>query len=221
MRSLVVGMGQVGQALAKVIGDTQTLDKEEKDIELPIDILHITIPYNENFVDQVKAYQDKYIPLVTIIYSTVPIGTSKQLGAVHSPIEGKHPNLEDGIRRFTRFIGGASNIAAKFWRRLGVEVKDIDSSDATEFMKLRSTAKYGINIVWTDYEARVSKKLGIDFQVIKDFDKAYNELYAPDYQRYILDPPEGKIGGHCIVPNAEILDKQFPNDMLKMIKGMK
>lgn len=225
-RSLIVGMGEVGQALSKVIEDAQTLDLEKKVIKKPIDILHICIPYTDKFVSQVKEYQRKYRPLVTVIYSTVPIGTSKKLGAMHSPIEGTHPNLEEGIRKFTRFIGSDNGHypVDEFWANLKVRVRLIDSTASTEFLKLRSTAKYGINLMWADYEKSVTDKLGINYQDVKDFDLAYNALFRPSvqenriYQRYVLDPPEGKIGGHCILPNADILNEQFPHSWLEELR---
>lgn len=224
--NLIIGMGQIGSALYEIFPDSQTLDRKQESIKLPIDVMHVTIPYNSEFIKIVKNYMKKYEPKHVVVYSTVAVGTTRKLGnnVVHSPIEGKHPQLVKGMKRFTRWIGGPKPTALaveKLWEDI-VDCKIVDSSDFTEFLKLYSTSKYGINIVWADYANEWAKSIGMDYQLIKDFDKDYNKLYHnfPQYRRYILDPPNGKIGGHCIVPNAEILDKQKSHLMLRMIKGM-
>jgi len=98
------------------------------------------------------------------------------------------------------------------------------SSKFTEFLKIRSTAKFGINLVWTDYENSIAQDIGMSYGAIKTFDEDYNNLYAelglPEFSRYIIDPPNGKIGGHCVVPNAELLNKQYPSELLEMIIEM-
>lgn len=229
--NLVIGMGEVGQGLFDVLRGKYWAagrDKEPVIITQKIDVIHICIPYSETFHADVEKYQKLYDPKLTIIYSSVPIGTSEKLGAVHSPIEGKHPAIGLSIQNFARWLGCSDDkklkVAVKLWEKI-IPVRVLPSADFTEWLKLRSTSKYGLNIVWAQYEAEVSEKLGMDFAANKQFDMDYNGLYTRlgmhQFQRYVLDPPEGKIGGHCIVPNAEILDGQYPNDLLKKIVSMK
>lgn len=229
MKAAIIGYGEIGQAVHQVIGQAYPIDKEP--VDLPkMDILHICFPYSETFIKDVKNYIKQYKPWHVVIWSTVPIGTTKQIkGAVHSPVEGRHPNLVSSIKNSVRWLGYNDKEEGLFFKKYFEErfinTRAINSSDFTEFLKLRSTAKYGINIVWTDYEASVAKQIGMDFELVKDFDRDYNKLYhnldMPQFKRYILDPPKGKISGHCILPNAEILDEQFPHELLKQIKGMK
>jgi hypothetical protein len=44
-----------------------------------------------------------------------------------------------------------------------------------------------------------------------DFNKTYNAGYVlkPNVIRPVLYAPSGKIGGHCVVPNAKILISQY------------
>ena len=67
----------------------------------------------------------------------------------------------------------------------------------------------------------VADKIDMDFELLKEFDRDYNKLYhelGENWaQRYILDPPEGKIGGHCLVPNAKLLNEQYPNEWLEKL----
>lgn len=232
MNHLVIGRGEVGssvaQALRKYYSIVYDRDIEAIDVPEPINILHIAIPYNDRFKLSVNEYRDLYQPDLIIVYSTVPIGTCEELEAVHSPVEGRHPNIAHSILTSRRWIGTSNfilaDLAASVWEPL-CNIKHMDSANFTEWLKLRSTSKYGVNLVWADYEAKVSRKLGMDFADLKKFDEDYNALYLelglPQFQRYILDDPQGHIGGHCVVPNAELLDNQYPNDMLKAIQKMK
>lgn len=232
-RSLVIGKGQIGQSLYKVLKKHKSVFI--RDVKGPqysnIDVLHIAFPYSETFVADVANYIEQYNPGLTIVYSTVPIGTCEQVGpyTVHSPIEGRHPHLATSIELGVRWIGcgdeDTAMMAVTFWSEFVKVIRTTSSSKDTEFLKLRSTAKFGINLVWTDYEKSVADAIGMGFDALKQFDEDYNELYdnlgMHQFQRYILDAPEGRIGGHCVTPNAELLDKQYPNDMLKMISAMK
>lgn len=230
MTELVIGMGEVGTAIASLLpDDTLTHDITRLSKPPKADVLHICFPYSDNFVDAVQAYKKETGASMAIVYSTVPVGTCKQIPAIHSPVEGKHPNLAEHIRYSVRWLGSneqgglAMAVAVGIWKGRAAGVREVASSDYTEFLKLRSTAKYGINLVWTDYEKQVADRIGMDFSLVKEFDIDYNKTYIADdkVQRYILDPPGGKIGGHCLVPNAEMLDDQYPSDLLKMIKAMK
>ena len=231
MRHLIIGMGQVGNGIFNVLKDVYIVfsrDKKPAIISVKIDVLHICIPYSEEFEESVKKYIKLYKPKLTIVYSSTKIGTCEKLGVIHSPIEGKHPQLGLSIRNSARWLGSSNEknlgLAAKIWEKI-VPVRRMESANFTEWLKLRSTSKYGINIVWADYEAGCCEKLGLDFSAVRQFDMDYNEMYKRmgmlQFQRYILDPPNGKIGGHCIVPNAELLNEDYPDDMLDMIMEMK
>lgn len=232
MNHIVVGMGQIGGAVYQVLSDAgnevSTLDINSEPVK-NTEILHICFGYTDRFVQEVQRYQKFYKPRLTIIYSTVAVGITKGLTqTVHSPVEGRHPRLYYSIKAGTRYIGYNSvldgRLAEEIWSPI-TECALLPNSDWTEFLKLASTSKFGINLVWEDYVASVGKELGMPHEAAKDWDKAYNKLYKklrfPQFRKYVLDAPEGKVGGHCVVPNAELLDVQFPNDMLKMIKGMK
>lgn len=228
--SLIVGMGQIGNGLFKVLlGKVPVIARDITATQIvgEVDIMHICIPYSVKFEKAVKDYIKLYNPKLTIVYSTVPIGTCERLKVVHSPVEGKHPELAKSLLSMQRWLGSSDKemlkVAKNFWEKI-VPVRAMPKADFTEWLKLRSTAKYGVNIAWADYEAEVSKKLGMDFSAIRQFDTDYNLLYdkleMTQFKRYILDAPNGKIGGHCIVPNAKLLDEQYPNDWLKKIIKM-
>ncbi len=91
LKSLIIGAGEIGNSLHNVIGGDITGKTEASD---SYDIIHICFPYDDKFVDEVKRYQKLYSTEHTVIHSTVPVGTSTSLGAIHSPVIGVHPYLE-------------------------------------------------------------------------------------------------------------------------------
>lgn len=233
MRSILIGCGEVGGGIRDALGDNldeifdpATLDYQKMP-EGKFDIMIVAFGYNDRFIDNVKAYQKQFKPKATIIFSTVPIGTSRKLGAYHSPVEGRHPKLGESIKTMDRWVGGygdnseAEFIVTTFLAGAGFNLKIVGKPEATEFLKMQSTSKYGVNIEFARYAKAVCDDLGIDFNLVKEFDTEYNRLYdalgMPQFKRYILDAPEGPIGGHCVVPNAILLDKQYPSNLLKEI----
>ena len=234
VKSLIVGFGEIGKAVREVIVDydkVDTYDKKDDDLyfDTNTDILHICFPYSEKFIDEVQWYIDGVKPWHVIIWSTVPIGTTRNFkGAVHSPVNGVHPNLTRSIKSSVRWIGANDEIEGVFFeqyfKNVFLSTRLVGSSDFTELLKLQSTAMYGINLVFTDYISDITKELDMDFELVKKFNRDYNKLYhnlGMDWaQQYILNPPNGHIGGHCIRENSKLLDEQFPHEMLKQIGEM-
>lgn len=236
MNQIVIGMGEIGRAVYEVVRhhrdyETFMLDlKPEFKMPDKAEVMHICFPYSKAFVKQVHDYMDVFNPDHVAVYSTVPVGTTKKLSpfTVHSPVEGKHPDLELSIRQMVRWVGANDFSEGQFFQgffeTVGPRVRVVHNSDFTEFLKLRSTSKYGINLVWADYEHRVAESIEMPWELLKEFDHDYNKLYSnlglPQFSRYLLDPPRGEIGGHCVVPNAKLLNEQHPSDLLGKIIEM-
>ena len=219
MRTLIVGMGEVGKALFEVLKDYRKvgIDKEsileQEHLMQSIEIMHITFPYSENFIDEVKKYQEKYQPKYTVIHSTVPVGTSRKCEAIHSPIRGLHPNLETGIKQFVKFIGGekASEVA-DYFRRAGIRVMLFDNSDTTEAMKLWDTQYYLECIRFAQRVKKYCDDKGLNFHEVytlanQTYNEGYKELGHPEFVRPVLQPIIKPIGGHCLLPNEKMLNE--------------
>lgn len=227
MNTLLLGFGEVGQAIYSLLKDFHNIDYvslEKENLTRPIEnntVLLVAIPYSNKFRTIVRKYQEKLNIKATIIFSTVPIGTSRSLNAVHSPVEGRHPDLEGSMKVMKRWVGGRNKIASQFFWNAGIKVMQVPNPEFTEFLKLRSTSLYGLNIEFARYSKEVSDDLKMPFEMTCEYDEDYNELYKTlgcfKFQRYILDAPEGNIGGHCVVPNAKLLDEQYPSIFLKEI----
>jgi len=84
----------------------------------------------------------------------------------------------------------------------------------TELGKLFSTTYYGLCISWHGEMKKICDKAGVDFEkAVADFNKTYNdgykELGKENVVRPVLYPPNGVCGGHCVIPNAELLKKYY------------
>lgn len=232
LTDLIVGMGEIGTAISGVFPEAETIDKQPKEVGKYVRVMHICFPYSTNFVNIVRAYIKEYTPDHVVIYSTVPIGTCEKIGPMiaHSPVEGRHPDLELSVRTMERWIGTDDPDTGRFFtslfREQGIKTRVVGSSKYTEALKLLSTAEYGINLVFADYKQRVADEIDMDDRLLKDWNTAYNKLYRDlgvhnRFQKFVLDAPGGKIGGHCVVPNAKLLHVQFPSELLYMIMEMK
>lgn len=229
MNQVIIGYGEIGQAVGKVIGEHAYIDlKNATKIPDNIELMHICLPYSDVFEETVHEYIDKYRPQHILIWSTVPVGTTERFGlfAVHSPIEGKHPDLEMSIRQMERWVGvfirGEAQYFTEYFQKLGLRVRVVGSPKFTEALKLLSTTEYGVNIEFARYKAAVAEDIGMDFELTKEWNREYNKLYKnlgmeKRFQKFVLDAPDGPKGGHCVVPNARLLNEQYPNELVEVV----
>jgi len=227
----IIGYGEIGSSLAKVYQEKGLVpmirDLNVNTIHGKIDILDICLPYGENFISTVNSYIDLYLPKLTIIHSTVPVGTTKQISrpVVHSPVRGIHPNLKEGIEKFVKFIGYNNSVdlalAKEHYESLEIIFYPVENSDSSELAKLTSTTYYGLCIAWHGEMKKMCDKYNIDFDVINKWTLSYNIGYMGlDMQNVVrpnLYPPENGIGGHCVIANTELLQKEFESKALDLI----
>lgn len=177
---------------------------------------------------EIRAYKPKLV----IIHSTVIPGTTKKIGkmAVHSPVRGTHPKLYEGIRTFVKYIGADDKktgfLAQRHLESVGMNTKLFKKSATTELGKLLDTTYYGLCIAFHGEMKKFCDKLGVDFDnAIVDFNKTYNEGYTKlgmsHVARPVLYAPEGPIGGHCVIPNAELLGGLFKSKALDLVLSYK
>jgi|SRR3989344_4796568 len=228
----ILGYGEVGQAIAKFYKKPFVKDLKRNDGLAGVEVLHVCIPWSDEFPKVVEQEINELNPILTIIHSTVNPGTTTKLAqkfngsVVHSPVRGVHPKLHEGIKTFVKYIGAdnkkAGLLAKKHLGGLGIKTKVFDSSTATELGKILDTSYYGLVIAWHGEKKKLCDKFGVDFnQVVTDFNKTYNAGYKKmgktNVIRPILYPPNGSIGGHCIVSNAKILKKHLKSKAIDLI----
>ena len=225
MRSIVIGLGETGQPLYEILKEaypeTEGYDKQKSNSvpEHHFLIMNICIPYFEGFIDAVREYRSVFNPKLIIIHSTVPIGTTAQiLDAVHSPIRGKHDRMKSDLKNYVKWVGGKdTSLAAEYFKGAGIKIQQCDTSEQTELMKLLCLAKYGKDIAFAYYCNALAKTYEFSYNDILDWDFQYNMFVEDGLQRPLIASPEGGVGGHCIIPNTELLNEQHPNPMLTEI----
>ena len=223
MNHLVIGLGQIGNAVRELL-DCDGRDMQN--IEGEYDVIHICIPYSETFEAQVKAYQHQYKAKYIVIHSTVPVGTSRRLGAIHSPVTGKHPNLLQSLKTFVKFFAGeGAGVIAKEFVNCGCSVKVLSKPENTEAGKLWALNIYGLNILLEKEIHQYCQEHNLDFnEVYTDFVEMYNNGYEriglPQFKQYKLEHVEGKIGGHCVIKNMEYLDSYLAKLLLELSKNV-
>lgn len=238
---LIVGLGEVGHALFELFKESGKfavygfdVDKRKmKEIagetELPekVDVMHICYPcYEEKkFIQTTLNYIEKFKPKLTIIESTVPPKTTQKIyessnsPIAHSPIRGMHKTLETmkrDILFWSKYVGGATResagLARRHYEKLGLRVKVLRNSVETELAKLFETTYRAWMIACFQEMHRISRHFGADFDeavdMLEDIHRArFNKpLHYPDV-----------IGGHCLIPNTELLLKSYDSEFLRLI----
>lgn len=225
MTQLVIGnKGEVGKALQEVL-QCEGHDWQELLVG-HFDIIHITIPFSNTFDKAVRDYQAQYNPGVTVIHSTVPVGTSRRLNAVHSPIHGIHNKaggLVEGIKTFVKYIGaekrGDAEAVLRMFQGRGIKGFIVDNPETSELSKLGCTRRHTNAII----EEKLFKQDCDSYKA--NFDQAYTQwnghysegyrvLGLPYVQRTIIKHMDGPIGGHCCISNLDLLPGPL-SDFLK------
>ena len=228
---IILGYGEVGKAIGKVLTNAK-VDFRFADIEVgnaeigpAYYCMHVCIPYTKYFVDDVTAYIKTFKPELVIIHSTVALGTTNrikmrlpQVSISHSPVRGVHPNLFTGLLTFEKVVGSPNYENAKqvasYLKSLGIETTIYEDSNTTEAAKLLSTTYYGWNIIFNKEVKKFCDEKGVDYsQAYEDFNTSYNAGYEELDMKWVTRPvlryQEGPIGGHCVIPNLELLKEDF------------
>lgn len=224
MRVGILGHGDVGQAIHKLTTQKHSVYWRDLDTDTltgqKIDILHICIPWTEKFESIVTKAIREFSPQLTIISSTVRPGTTQSLFKktkallVHAPVIGIHPHLYKHLKHFKKPLGAVNEKAHQLTKThfgdLGVKTVRFDSPFETELAKILCTTYYAWNIVFEKWVHNLSQSKKANFdQVYTQWNEIYNAGYKsiiPGVVRPILKHVPGPIGGHCLIPNAEIIN---------------
>ncbi len=224
---LVVGLGEVGKPLFQLLSEHYKV--VGIDIQPPsepvgeVDVLHICFPFEiRDFVGEAARYIETYKPAVTVINSTVAVGTTRKVGmrtgtpVVHSPVRGKHVRMLQELSHYTKFVGSSDpaageHVAAHF-AGAGMKTRVLTTPEASELAKLTETTYFGLMIAWAQELERYCDQAGASYEEIIAF---YEEISFFPSTKYF----PGVIGGHCVMPNIEILRKFDDSQILRAIQA--
>src|SRR5438093_2488003 len=221
---VIVGLGEVGKPLLEIMKSryqTFGVDINQPASVSQCDVMHICFPFqSDKFVRQVVEYIHQYRPALTVINSTVAPGITRRIAVesgtavVNSPVRGKHARMQAEMLHYTKFIGAldreSGQRAVEHFEGLGMKTKLLGSPEATEIAKLTETTYFGLMIAWAQEVERYCTKLGANYDEVVSF---YEEIKFFPPVKYF----PGEIGGHCVMPNIDILLQKFPSALLQAI----
>ena len=236
-KDVVCGLGEIGGPILQLISKNvetvgydinPSLINKTKLLRLesvPTELLHIAIPYNEKFHDNVKKLISKFKPKGVVIHSTISPGTTERLQkqitipVIYSATRGVHKRMIQDLKRYTKFYsvynwapksGWAKKVYENRMKKAGVKTKTMSNPLVLELAKIIvDTSYYG----WLINYAQLSNMIAIKHKV--DYDEMWS--FADEIHKYLGNRPKmfpGFIGGHCVIPNLDLID----DDALKIIK---
>jgi UDP-N-acetyl-D-mannosaminuronate dehydrogenase len=224
---IVLGLGEVGRPILDIASrHHRTVGIDIAPPTEPIervDVMHVCYPFEiKDFVGETARYIERFRPALTVVNSTVGVGTTRAIAertgapVVHSPVRGKHARMREELLGYTKFVGAldpaSGKRASEHFESLGMRTRTLASPEATELAKLLETTYFGLLIAWAQELERYGDQVGVDYNEITSF---YEEIKFFPSTRYF----PGVIGGHCVMPNIEILSKLANSDILNAIRS--
>lgn len=233
-KDIVAGLGEIGSPILKLISratiavgydiNKKYMNKNKFNKYQNIDtyFLHVCIPFTKEFITNVVLLSEKFNPEAIVIHSTVSPYTTKKLQdklnipIIYSATRGVHKRMLNDLRRYTKFYSIESNAPRKNWasinfsklmKKCGVKTKKMSSPLILELAKIIvDTSYYG----WLINYAQLSNMIAIQNKV--DYDEMWS--FADEIHKFLGNRPKmypGFIGGHCVIPNLELIDHQTLN----------
>ena len=226
-KNVVVGLGEVGRPLLELLSKHyQVIGVDIAPPSTPIRdvaVLHVCYPFEiRDFVGETARYVEAFKPEVTVINSTVAVGTTRKVAertgtaVVHSPVRGKHVRMLAELGHYRKFIGAMNTRVgervAKHFESAGLKTRVLATPEASELAKLTETTYFGLLIAWAQEVERYCDQAGTSYEEIASF---YEEISFFPSAKYF----PGIIGGHCVMPNIEILLGLSDSEVLKAIQA--
>lgn len=222
MDNLIIGNGEIGKSISEIVKPHHNViikDIDALEINHSIDYMHVCIRYSKDFVGIIKKYEEQYSPKFIIIHSTIAVGTMNKfenLKYYHAPVMGRHSKLPYIIQNTPMFLSGAENNqeVCSYLKGCGIEVNYVGTKyETTELAKLLCLLRYGIDIDLAKRQDELCKKYNVDYnKAVVDFEiirnaacqlGGYGQMIRP-----VMQPPQDKIGGHCVLPALEMLENE-------------
>jgi UDP-N-acetyl-D-mannosaminuronate dehydrogenase len=220
---IVAGLGEVGNPLLQILRRTYEcagVDVAPLELTRPCSVLHVCYPFQiPDFVGTTVSYIEKYKPALTIINSTLGVGTTRKVQervgtpVVYSPVRGKHVKMVEDMLYYQKFVAGfdaqSTQRAAEHFSGAGFKVASFSSPEAGELSKLVETTWLGILIGWAQEVERMAVGCGATYEEVNAFIKEISFLPSHVFP--------GRIGGHCVMSNIAILRERVSSKLLDAV----
>ena len=238
-KDIVAGIGEIGKPILKLLSkdniavgfdlnpDLMDERKFERYQNLRTSFLHIAIPVTGKFVNNVLKLYKKFKPECIVIHSTIKPGTTAVLQAklpipvIYSATRGVHKRMIYDLKRYTKFFVISVNAPRGKWasakyvklmKRCGIKTKKMSKPETLELAKIICDTSY---LGWLVNYAQLSNIIAIKHGV------DYNEMwsFSDEIQKFLGNRPKmypGFIGGHCVIPNLNLINNEVLNIINKM-----
>ena len=220
-KDIVAGLGEIGFPIFKILSKNFPIEGFDKNFKLnvhkkslenhQVDFLHVCIPFSKNFISDVLKLEKKFTPNAIVIHSTVsPHTTEKlqkklQIPIIYSATRGVHKRMSRDLKRYVKFYSvysstnNSNNISKLFEKRFAkcnIKCKKMSSPLTLELAKI------------------ICDKENVDFDEMWSF--------SDEIHKFLKNRPKmfpGIIGGHCVIPNLELIDNSLLNQIDKINKN--
>ena len=238
-KDVVVGIGEVGKPILKLLSkdniavgfdlnpSLMNKRKFEKYQNLKTSFLHIAIPISSKFESNLLQLYKKFKPECIVIHSTIGPGTIKQIQKkldvplIYSATRGVHKRMLKDIKRYTKFFAISKNAPKKQWatkayskkmKNCGIKTKQMSKPETLELAKIICDTSY---LGWLINYAQFSNMIAQQYNV--NYDEMWS--FSDEIHKFLGNRPKmypGFIGGHCVIPNLDLIH----NQTLDLIKKM-
>jgi len=231
MRDLVVGLGEIGLPIYNILSKKLSVVGYDTDKKLmnqqkfdkmktqSTRFMHIAIPFSEKFIQSVKKLVKEFDPKAIVIHSTIsPYTTEKlqkklEIPVIYSATRGIHKRMSQDLKRYRKFYSlycwapNSKSIEKSFVKSMqavGIKTKKMSNPLVLELAKIIvDTSYYG----WLINYAQLSNIIALENKV--DYDEMWS--FSDEIHKFLGNRPKmfpGFIGGHCIIQNLKLIDKE-------------
>jgi len=234
-KDIVAGLGEIGLPIYKIISrnfpvygydiDKKLIPKNPKKFEnYSVRFLHICIPYNKFFLPNVLKLNKRFLPESIVIHSTIKPKTTQNLQTklsipiIYSPTRGVHKRMASDLKRYVKFFALDNKIKnsalmsktyVNLMKKCGIKTKKLSNPITLELSKIIcDTSYYG----WLINYAQMSKMIAKKYKV--DYDEMWS--FSDEIHKFLGNRPKmfpGFIGGHCVIPNLQLIDEHSLNQI--------
>ena len=238
-KDVVAGLGEIGLPILKILSKKENIvgyDLNEKLMDekkfnkfndIPTSFLHIAIPVTKKFDSNLIKLSKKFQPECIVIHSTIPPGTTEKMQKkldcplIFSAIRGVHKRMSKDMKRYTKFFALSNSAPKKEWaiksfskkmKNCGIKTKLMSTPETLELAKILCDTTYlGWLINYSQITNVIAKNFGVDYDEMWTFSDEIHKFLGNRPKMY-----PGYIGGHCVIPNLELIN----NKTLNLIKEM-
>ena len=203
--------------------------------------MHVCIPFTKSFQSEVIKLEKKFKAKGIVIHSTISPNTTKKLQGklsvpiIYSATRGVHKRMLKDLKRYTKFFSIDNSAPNSKWasktfenrmKKCSIKPKKMSEPITLELAKIVCDTSYlGWLINYAQISKIISDKYNVDFDEMWSFSDEIHEFLKKMLKRSLLrlqNRPKmfpGFIGGHCVIPNLQLIDNKLLNKIDRINKN--